>query len=523
MKPTTFSRLFFSTIILTLMLLGHVSPVDAAWQRVGEQRIAYNVERVCENDVTVWVADTGFQKSLPSTVKITVYAFQQDPGSDAVTDGPPDELPPYIIAATGTINVANQSQRIEGIAGRSSDSKKYSNYYGVARIPWVSSFNLNIYPYLYFLSDVVYAGEEQSEYFRGTSITPVITQFDDCPTVANDKRINATPLTFPYSSTVSNVEWTSTEVNELSPTADNCTASIDSDLPEELPTISNSVWYRMKVTEAGRLLATTANSTYDTVLTIYRRNVISSIPFYTVKVCNDDHLDRNFYSQVDVELSVGTYYIQIADFGQPLESAATLTFSATFTGKVDTQIEVETPTPTVELLTNGDFENDTDSNQIPDGWTGKKLNVDGKDKIKCNKSGKTFAQSGNCAFMFKGNADGGKSTLSYTVTSPSVITDGSTLAFSAWVNPRNTPQGTNFAQVTVKFSSGEPLKLSLTLPASDGYSQVIDTAVMSLSGRTLQEVKVDFSHKGTRGKFLLDNVSLVTTTNSTMIPLPSAP
>src|SRR5690606_27806401 len=89
---------------------------------------------------------------------------------------------------------------------------------------------------------------------------------------------------------------------------------------------------------------------------------------------------------------------------------------------------------TIDLLTNNGFEADANGDKIPDGWSGKKTDLPKKDKLKCNKNGKVFTNSGECAFMFKGNPDGSKSKLKQSITNTDAIVNGSTLIFSAYVD-----------------------------------------------------------------------------------------
>src|SRR5690606_26522790 len=132
------------------------------------------------------------------------------------------------------------------------------------------------------------------------------------------------------------------------------------------------------------------------------------------------------------------------------------------------------PRATVELLVNGGFEADTDGDKIPDGWEGRRTNLPKKDKIKCNKPDKSFASTGSCAFMFKGNPDGQSSKLRQILTDTSLIANGNTLTLSAYVYSKSGVADGKIANVKVRFSNDTKLKLDLRLPenAPAGYMQL---------------------------------------------------
>jgi hypothetical protein len=176
----------------------------------------------------------------------------------------------------------------------------------------------------------------------------------------------------------------------------------------------------------------------------------------------------------------------------------------------------------VELLTNGDFEIDTDADKNPDTWEGKKTDEAKADKLKCNKEGKVFAYSGDCAFMFKGNDSGQSSKLKQTIESSSIV-DGSTLSLSAFVDQRSGVPNSKIASAKVKLSDGTNLKLELRLPdiATSDYELLTDQITVALpSGVTITGAAVDFRYGEATGKFLIDDASLTVSTDDgpTMTP-----
>jgi hypothetical protein len=113
----------------------------------------------------------------------------------------------------------------------------------------------------------------------------------------------------------------------------------------------------------------------------------------------------------------GAVYVYTDPNFIPTSTSTTLPPTATYTpgGPTITPEPTATNTPlpddTVELLVNGGFELNADSNQSPDGW---KLKQENGDKLKCNDGGEPIAYEGLCAFQFKGG-DGERSKLQQDV------------------------------------------------------------------------------------------------------------
>jgi hypothetical protein len=192
-----------------------------------------------------------------------------------------------------------------------------------------------------------------------------------------------------------------------------------------------------------------------------------------------------------------------------------------------------TPTPiipgSIQILPNTSFEMDADNNKIPDGWSAKGTTVNKADKLKRNKLNsdgtmKQFAYSGESAFMFKGNPDGTKSKIGYKLTDFGVITDGTVLEFSVYVNRFNVAPGTTIGRVKIRFSDGSKETLQLTTPTEQVYTSVTDTLLVDLDGRTIEKLKVEFSTNITGGKFMIDAASLLVIPSGLLdtglVPLP---
>jgi hypothetical protein len=175
---------------------------------------------------------------------------------------------------------------------------------------------------------------------------------------------------------------------------------------------------------------------------------------------------------------------------------------------------------TVELLTDGGFEADTDGDNLPDQWKGKKTHLVKKDKLKCNKNGKIFANSGNCAFMIRGNPDGSKGRLQQTIADTSAIVDGSILTLSAYANLVQARPLALIGRAKIKLSNNEKIQLMLTVPGqvSPGYNQLTDSISVSIpDGVTVRKAVVAFGYASglideSSSKLFVDDVSLTVTT-----------
>jgi hypothetical protein len=181
--------------------------------------------------------------------------------------------------------------------------------------------------------------------------------------------------------------------------------------------------------------------------------------------------------------------------------------------------DAPTATPTVEagveLLENTGFET-LDANNKPDiaPWT--VLNASG-DKAKCNKEGKVFSYSGDCAFQFKGTP--GENAKLRQVADLTGLTPaaGDTLDFSAWVNAGSAPDLR--VKIRVKYSDATAkTKLNVDVAAGSDYVQI--TGTTTLDRAAVQQIRVSFDNKATSGKVRVDEVSLtwVAGTAPTAVP-----
>ncbi|MBC8100531.1 MAG: hypothetical protein H7Y11_13900, partial [Armatimonadetes bacterium] len=160
-----------------------------------------------------------------------------------------------------------------------------------------------------------------------------------------------------------------------------------------------------------------------------------------------------------------------------------------------------------ELLTNPSFETDSDGDKLPDNWAGSNTATAAADKQICDKPDKPVAHTGTCAFQFKGNPDASSSALVQTIVDTSAITNGATLTFSAYIDPRSSTPGTAFGKAQLKFSDTSKQKFALTITGGDDYVLVSDVQpVVIPAGATISKAKVKFTYNQTSGKFLIDDV-----------------
>lgn len=170
-------------------------------------------------------------------------------------------------------------------------------------------------------------------------------------------------------------------------------------------------------------------------------------------------------------------------------------------------LSLESRVPT-ELLTNPGFEADTDGDGLPDGWSGKGIQLAKADQRKCNKATKVVAYSGECAFRFKGNPGGEQSKLMQQIADVSAIVDHSRLTLSAFVSVKGS-SASPIATAKVQFSNHTKLKLELQPSGEAAYTPLTDSAVVVLpQGVSITKVKVSLSYGETSGSVWVDDVSL---------------
>jgi hypothetical protein len=183
-----------------------------------------------------------------------------------------------------------------------------------------------------------------------------------------------------------------------------------------------------------------------------------------------------------------------------------------------TPTATNTPLPdgTTELLVNGGFEFDADSNQTPDGW---KLKHASDDKLKCNKPQKTIAFEGMCIFQFKGG-ESERSKLQQEIDLAAYpISVGDTLMLSGQVWAK----GDVDSKVTLKtkYASLPTDKLTINVPSTGKQWTPFSALQPSLSITIADipgEIILQLKHESPSGKVRYDAISLTRQSNA-LIPL----
>jgi hypothetical protein len=156
-----------------------------------------------------------------------------------------------------------------------------------------------------------------------------------------------------------------------------------------------------------------------------------------------------------------------------------------------------TPTPEINLLVNGGFEADSNSDGVPDGWSGKNLI---KDKRKCNKPDKQVAYEGSCAFVFCGSE---KATLSQNAQIAGEA--GDLLTLDAMVAAKGALVDAKIGLKVVYQDDGlEAGKLNLVIDAAGDYPPYSGSAVVANDG--IEKLKVKIQQRS--GKVSVDAVRL---------------
>jgi hypothetical protein len=182
-------------------------------------------------------------------------------------------------------------------------------------------------------------------------------------------------------------------------------------------------------------------------------------------------------------------------------------------------ILMKLPGTTINLLSNGGFEQDVDDNRQPDVWQNK---IVSDDKVKCNKPTKSIAQEGKCALAFKGS---GAMTSKYR---QKLIVNGlgapQTLTLNAYVKGKKAQTG-GLLKLRVKYTDGSLSKGKLNLPFTAGtYDYTLLTDTLSLTG-SAAKITVGIQYASTSGKVWIDDVQLLVngTGSNQMLELPQPP
>jgi hypothetical protein len=176
-----------------------------------------------------------------------------------------------------------------------------------------------------------------------------------------------------------------------------------------------------------------------------------------------------------------------------------------------TSTPASTPIAGGELLINGSFEAATT------GWKGKSLS---QDKVKCDKPDKSFAYTGDCAFLFKGGADENARLQQKVDLSTRAFNGGDTLTISFYANVKQSAVNAK-VRVMVKFNDAtEKIRKEVALAQTSGYQPFSDT--LGLPVGNVAAIKVQILHNSPGGKLFIDDLRLNhnALNTTTLLPLP---
>jgi hypothetical protein len=202
--------------------------------------------------------------------------------------------------------------------------------------------------------------------------------------------------------------------------------------------------------------------------------------------------------------------------------------TATGTAPTGTPTLQPTPDGSVELLVNTSYEQFNSDTKQPDNWAGK--NVGTVNKIKCNKPDKTFANSGLCAYVFKGT--GAKVRLQQTI-SEAVLTsngaaEGDMVRAALFASGKNLSSGGASIKMKIIYvdtTAGQTglgkdtLKFNITLTGVNVYQPFEQSMPFDDVPRS---IKFAVQFKSATGKLSIDDTSVSIPTDSSggLMPLP---
>lgn len=161
--------------------------------------------------------------------------------------------------------------------------------------------------------------------------------------------------------------------------------------------------------------------------------------------------------------------------------------------------------PDKQLLTNSDFNSDTNSDRVPDGWSVQNRT---QDDMVCNSSDNRFAFAGKCAFQFSGGS-GESAVLQQQIDiSNQTFASGDRLVLSAYLKAKNSAASIRLI-LKVKYGGvSTPVKVTRAAGAVGAYTN-ITVPTLTLNSSNVKRITVQFKHKSTSGKLWLDGSTLM--------------
>ncbi|HEX2619967.1 MAG TPA: hypothetical protein VHL11_07465, partial [Phototrophicaceae bacterium] len=168
-----------------------------------------------------------------------------------------------------------------------------------------------------------------------------------------------------------------------------------------------------------------------------------------------------------------------------------------------------------QILVNGGMETDANTDKVPDSWKAKNLT---KDKVKCDTETKVVANSGVCAFMFKGGV-GESSGLSQVAPVIPDFAATDSLDVSLYINGSSAAINGKVKMVVAYTDTGlERDKVLLPFAVTSGYEELPGS--VSLKSGDVSKIKFLIQNKSTAGKFYVDDVSVLWSQAPALLPLP---
>jgi hypothetical protein len=205
----------------------------------------------------------------------------------------------------------------------------------------------------------------------------------------------------------------------------------------------------------------------------------------------------------------------------PIETSTPDTSPTVTDAATSTASPTHTPAPlTLELLTNGGFEIDSDSDKTPDGWTLKNAS---RDKRKCNKTGKPpAAYAGECAYQFK-SLPGENSKLGQNIDpaafAPIQFGQGDEIVFSGYSYAKGDVAAKAKIRVRYMDTALPRGKITVTLNAPHLQYSAFTGDLSLLLAAEPSSIRIRLMNKGISGKVRFDALSLQFT-DQALIPLP---
>lgn len=166
---------------------------------------------------------------------------------------------------------------------------------------------------------------------------------------------------------------------------------------------------------------------------------------------------------------------------------------------------------TVELLTNGGFETNTDGNvNIPDGWIAKG-GMSGDKLVNSGYGDGYFVYAGNNAMLFRGNGTSNDRIYQGVNVNKVAFHVGDKLNLSARINHVRGGDDAKLVWATIAYSDGTKTDIKLNTQAKLEAGFVYRANFFTLTRTDISAIVVRIGYNKVNGKLSIDNVSLTLT------------